>query len=93
VTIFLFVGRVRRCRSGSSGYDLCDFVMLMSGPAISVLLLLAYASLGVSYYGTVDLDSDQPLRIGLQAGAACISVGIGCFVLGVVGILWPVATK
>lgn len=90
-TAFLFVSRLRRCRRGFPAYDLRDFCMLVIGPTVSVLLLLVYASLASAYYGTNDLDSDHPLRLGMRAAAGCVSVGICCFVLGVVGILWPVA--
>ena len=90
-TVLLFVSRLRRCRRGSSAYDLRDFAMLLIGPTVSVLLLLVYASLAAAYYGTNDLDSDHPLRLGMQAAAGCVSVGLCCFVLGVIGILWPVS--
>lgn len=90
-TVLLFAGRLRRCRRGSSAYDLRDFALLLIGPIVSVLLLLIYASLAAAYYGTSDLDSDHPLRLGMRAAAGCVSVGLSCFVLGVIGILWPVS--
>lgn len=89
-TVILFVGRVRRSLRGVSTYDLRDFAMLMIGPTVSVLLLLIYASLAAAYFGTNDLDSDHPLRLGMQSAAAYVSIGICSFVLGVIGILWPV---
>lgn len=93
VTGFLFIRRIRRCRQGIDTYDLRDFLMLVAGPVIALLLFFAKASLAAAYYGTVDLDSDAPLRLGMQAASACVSVGVCCFALGLVGMLWPVFHK
>ena len=93
VTAHLFVSRVRRCRRGDGAYDLRDFTALVLGPVVGGMIFLADAALAAASFSVLDLDSDHPLRFGLQGAAACIWIGLFCFLFAVVGILWPVAQQ
>lgn len=55
------------------------------------MLILYNAAFAAASYGVLDLDSDYQLRFGMQGAASCVWIALCCFVVAVVGILWPIS--